>query len=268
MKKESGEIMGGLYCIPMLGQLRDYVAFSEKYRAGFEYNEFFMPDILDDEVVKNRIISEYLNTGRDCSEDTLHGAFLDVCVNSADSRIFQVSDLRVRQSMDIAVKMGLSAVIFHTNYIVNFRLRSYIDSWISLNEEYWRRILKDYPEQKIYIENMFDDSPELLTELAKRMADEPRFAVCLDTAHAMISGSPLEPWLMQLKPYIEHIHINDNDGLEDLHQPVGCGCFKWDVFNNWIRSFDEKPSILIEVRKFEELQSSAEYMEQNGIYPF
>ena len=42
----------------------------------------------------------------------------------AGSYIFKASDYRVRQCMDIAVKMGLKAVIFHTNYIVNFRLRS------------------------------------------------------------------------------------------------------------------------------------------------
>ena len=72
----------------------------------------------------------------DCSSDTMHGAFLDICVDSADAMIFKASDYRVRQCMDIAVKMGLKAVIFHTNYIVNFRLRSYLDSWIDRNEEY------------------------------------------------------------------------------------------------------------------------------------
>lgn len=260
--------MGGLYCIPTLGQLGDYVKFSERYGAGFEYNDFFIPDILDDEVVKKRIINEYLNTGRDISRDTLHGAFLDVCVNSADSRIFKVSDMRVRQSMDIAVKMGLYAVVFHTNYIVNFRLQSYLDSWLDRNEEYWRQILKDYPKQRIYIENMFDDSPELLEKLARRMTDEPRFMVCLDTAHAMISGSPFEPWLTRLKPYVGHIHINDNNGMEDLHQPVGSGCFDWNIFNNWILSLKDKPSVLIEVRSYDELMDSVKYMEKNGIYPF
>jgi len=245
-----------------------FAAFSVEYQAAFEYNEFFNPLLLDDETEKAHIIRKYLGIGRDCSDDTLHGAFLDICVNSSDPLVFRASDYRVRQCMDIARRMGLKAVVFHTNYIVNFRLRSYLDTWLGRNEEYWRKILKAYPEQMVYMENMFDDSPDLLMELAQRMADEPRFAVCLDTAHAMISGSPLEPWLSAMRAFVRHVHINDNDGTEDLHLPVGSGVFTWNLYDSWIRSFQEKPSVLIEVRGFKALKASVEFMEGHNLYPF
>lgn len=260
--------MGGLYCIPNLQQFEDYVAFADEYQLKFEYNDFFLPNILDDEQETGRIIKRYLATGRECSQDTLHGAFLDICINSTDSRIFQVSDLRVHQSMEIAKAMGLRAVIFHTNYIVNFRLQSYLDTWLERNEAYWRQILQEYPEQEIFLENMFDDAPDLLQKLAERMADEPRFSVCLDTAHALISGSPLQLWLERLQPYVSHIHINDNNGKEDLHLAVGCGIFPWNDFDAWIRSLEKKPSLLIEVREFVDLEKSVEYMHHHSIYPF
>lgn len=257
-----------LYCIPSLEELNHYLKFSEEYQAAFEYNEFFVPAVLDDEEAKNRIIEHYKSTGRDCSEDTLHGAFFDVCINSGDPRIFEVSDLRVHQSMEIARKMGLKAVIFHTNYIVNFRLQSYLDMWLNLNESYWRKILKEYPKQMIYIENMFDEAPVMLTKLAERMRDEPRFAVCLDVAHAMISGSSMEKWMNSLTPYVSHLHINDNDGVEDLHQPVGSGALDWELFSRWGRSLVNVPSILIEVRSYRDLERSVRYMEEKGVYPF
>lgn len=260
--------MGKLYCIPNIPELDKYLGFSEKYDAGFEYNEFFITELLDDSFSLNRVMKEYMSVKRDRSRDTMHGAFLDICVNSADSKIFEVSDYRVRQCMDIAEKMGLKAVIFHTNYIVNFRLQSYIDSWTSRNEEYWRQILKDYSGQCIYIENMFDDKPYMLAELAKRMADEPRFGVCLDVAHAFISGSPVSLWYNILKPYVRHLHVNDNDGNEDLHNPAGTGSLDWKEFNNWCQQSGSQPSILIEVRNFMDLKTSAEYMQKNKIYPF
>ncbi|MDE6616216.1 MAG: sugar phosphate isomerase/epimerase, partial [Lachnospiraceae bacterium] len=216
----------------------------------------------------NKIIKAYMSVRPGRSNDTMHGAFLDICVNSTDLKIFEASDYRVRQCMDIAVKMGLKAVIFHTNYIVNFRLRSYLDTWIDRNEEYWRQILKDYKEQQVYIENMFDDAPGMLKSLAERMADEPRFGVCLDVAHACISGSPLEDWYSEMSLYAKHIHINDNDGIEDLHNPVGTGIIEWDKFSRWCSGLGKEPSVLVETRGYGNLEKSVEYMQSNNIYPF
>ncbi len=48
--------MNRLYCIPSLEQLGDFLEFSEKYQAGFEYNDFYMPDLLDDSAAIQRII--------------------------------------------------------------------------------------------------------------------------------------------------------------------------------------------------------------------
>jgi sugar phosphate isomerase/epimerase len=260
--------MNNLSCIPTLTQLSDYAAFSRQYHAAFEYNDFFLPAILDQKDEKNRIMSLYMDLDRDRSEDTMHGAFLDICINSDDPQIFAVSDKRIHQSMEIAKTMGLKAVIFHTNYIVNFRLRCYLDTWLNRNERYWRALLKEYPDQSVYLENMFDDTPELLTTLASRMKDEPRFAVCLDTAHAFISGSPLDDWFNSLAPYVSHLHINDNNGFEDLHQPVGNGIFPWQKLSSWLPSLNRKPSLLIEVRNFNDLQTSVTYMQKHKIYPF
>lgn len=260
--------MNQLSIIPSLTQLSSYVAFSKQFNAAFEYNDFFLPAVLDHENRKKDIMHQYLSLDRDRSHDTLHGAFLDICINSDDPKIFAISDLRVHQCMEIAKEMGLKAVIFHTNYIVNFRLKPYLHNWLSRNETYWKKILKEYPKQKIYIENMFDDSPYLLTELANRMKEEPRFAVCLDIAHAFISGSPLLSWFDSLKPYVKHLHINDNNGIEDLHQAVGSGNFPWNTFQDWLISLKELPSLLIEVRNFEDLQKSVKYMQEHSIYPF
>ncbi len=260
--------MGELYCIPRLQDIKKYLEFAEKYNACFEYNDFFIPKILDDSFAIDKVVKQYMEVRHVCLQDTIHGAFLDICVNSEDPEIFAASDYRVRQCMDIAKRMNAKAVVFHTNYIVNFRLRTYIDSWINRNEEYWRRIINEYKDQYIYIENMFDDAPFMLAELAKRMADEPHFGVCFDIAHAFISGSPVEDWYNVVSPYVKHIHANDNDGVEDLHNPVGEGRLEWDVFDSWCRGFKDKPSLLVEVRSFEDLEKSVKYMQEHNIYPF
>ncbi len=253
-----------------MNQISHYLKFSENYNAGFEYNEFFLPQILDDEGKVKEIIAAYKAMERDRSEDTLHGVFLDICVNSDDPLIFKASDYRIHQSMDIAAELGVKAVIFHTNHIPTFRLESYRKGWLDRNEAYWRKLLAEYPRLMVYMENMFDDDPELLRLLADRMKDEPRFGVCFDLAHAFLSNTSIPEWIHALAPYTKHLHINDNDKIQDTHRPVGSMQLPWELYDKYMEELPEekRPTVLIEVRGYEDLEASVAYMTEHKMYPF
>lgn len=255
-----------LYCIPRVEELDEFYSFSRDYNVAFEYNEFFIPDVLMKEEVKEQIIASYKALDRDRSRDTLHGAFLDIVVNSVDPEIYAISKKRVYQCMDIARELGIKGVIFHTNYIANFKLESYRSDWVERNEKFWRQVLLDYPELIIYMENMFDDAPDMLCELAKRMKDEERFGVCLDFAHAFVSGTEIGVWVDKLKPYIKHIHINDNNGTEDSHSAIGKGEFPWHKLKGWMSMMEREPSILIEVRSCEDFKESAKFLKEQVFF--
>lgn len=262
--------MKKLYCIPRPEQIDQYLDFSKRYHAGFEYNDFFLPSVLDDEEKVQSLLDFYCALPRDRSEDTLHGVFLDICVNSDDPLIVRVSDYRIHQSMNIARALGVKAVIFHTNHIPNFRLESYRKSWLERNCSYWRTLLSEYPDLEIYLENMFDEEPELLRLLAEELKEEPRFGVCLDFAHAFLSHTPLEEWGASLKPYVTHLHLNDNNKDMDTHHPIGTGALPWDVYRDFIAGIpvEKRPSVLIEVRGYDDLAASVGYLEQEHLYPF
>ena len=68
--------MGKLYCIPSLKEIDSYLGFAEKYNACFEYNDFFIPGLLDDGAALDRIIKKYMSVRHGSSNDTMHGAFL------------------------------------------------------------------------------------------------------------------------------------------------------------------------------------------------
>lgn len=254
-----------LYCIPNLEELEGYEKIAQEYGLAYEYNDFFPPLIIVDTNKKTEIIEMYKRENRDRSKDTLHGAFLDVTVHSDDPAIYEISKQRVYESMDIAMELGVQAVIFHTNYIANFRLKPYQDQWIERNELFWRATLEKYPELQIYMENMFDESPDLLQRLAIRMADEKRFGVCLDFAHAYLSGTKLDDWVDKLGKYIKHIHINDCDGVADLHFPIGKGVIPWDKYGSYLEKLPKDISVLIEVRCLADLEESLRYMQNNGM---
>lgn len=253
-----------LHIIPNYREAMKWVAIAKEMNAAFEYNDFFIPAVLSDNNKMNEIAQVYRSLDRDCSQDTLHGAFFDIVIDSTDPLIKQVSDFRVHQSMEMAKLIGCRAVVFHSNYITGFKSFPYRDRWVKENAEYYHNLLNEYPMLEVYIENMFDDSPELLRRLAEAMSDEPRFGLCFDAAHAYLWNLPLGTWLDQLSPYIRHVHINDNFKDEDSHLAIGTGTLPWDILRD-DRLRRNNPSILIEVNNEEKLRQSYEFLVNNDL---
>lgn len=254
-----------LQCIPDYRDIKTWADIAEQHELCFEYNEFFIPDTLANNTLIDVIISRYQSIGRDMSGDTLHGVFFDICVNSQDPLIKEASVYRIQQSLEIAEKMGLRGAVFHTNYISGFKSPIYREDWVKKNIEFWREICDKHKNINVYMENMFDESPELLTKVAYGMRDVSNFGVCLDLAHAQLSDTTVDEFVNSLSMYIRHIHINDNDGRADLHNAVGDGLIDWSVLNNEKLMLND-PSVLIEVSTAEKLLRSLDYLKRKGYF--
>ena len=257
--------MKQLLIIPDRGNIKQSLAIAEEFGTGFEYNDFYDPNILDDRELCQKITEEYRGLSLPPHQlCTLHGAFYDVIIFSVDKRIREVSDLRVRQSIRAAENIGAKAVVFHTNYDPFFSWRSYIDGWLDTNEKYWSGILGEYPDMNIYFENMFDRSPDVMAELAERLYGYGNFGICLDYAHAALTPVPHEEWVKKLGKYVRHMHINDNDLIGDLHRAVGKGKINWDKFYRLYDEYLEGASILIETSSSENQRLSLEKFAADG----
>ena len=256
------------YIIPDLSQIGESLKIAEEYGTAFEYNDFFRPNVLDDKEEQNRLIREYKALGRDARQDTMHGAFLDITIASYDKKIQEVSKDRVKRSLEIGERIGLKGVVFHTNYITNFLLDSYCNNWLKVNEEFWSEMLLEFPSLNIYMENMFDTDPVLIGRLAELMKEKERFGICFDYAHAALSHTSAKEWISALYPYIRHMHINDNNLLADLHQPVGRGKIDWAEYRILMEEYKLEPSVLIEVAGAENQRESIQTMIAGGLYPY
>lgn len=259
--------MNQLYLVPDIHDLEYSVQLAGEYGCAFEYNDFFAPAVLDDPKRQDEIITYYRKYRSDFSQDTMHGAFLDVTIHSSDPRIREVSILRIRQSMEIAKQMGLKGVVFHTGRLAGFRVDYYLEQWTEQNASFFRDLAENYPKQQIYMENMFDEAPDVLAGLAEKMKDVSNFGICLDYAHAALTDCPGNEWVETLAEYVRHIHINDNDLKNDLHQPLGAGQIDWDDFDRLLRRYQVDASVLIEVNGYNAQKESLVYMKQHGIYP-
>lgn len=251
-----------LLMIPQVAQLDACIDIAAEYHLGFEYNDFFSPVLLEDEDAFKERILMYKEKGRDLSICTLHGAFLDITVCSDDPMIARASDCRVEQSIRAALALGVNGIVFHTNYIANFKSKSYRDRFVEGNAEYWKKKLERYPALNIYIENMFDDDPELLARLGERLQEYPNFGVCFDYAHAHVFGSEdqIDIWVKSLAPYVKHLHINDNDFYEDQHLAVGDGRIDWKRFREYYERYFPEASVLIEVNGIEKIRRSLNFI--------
>ena len=251
--------------IPDRHHIEESIALSKQYNLGFEFNDFFTPKMLDNKEKCERIACMY--DEQDMPDLlTSHGDFFDVLVFSADEKIAEISEMRVKESMEIAKRVHASAVIFHTNYEPFLTAQLYLDNWRIKTEMFFRKICEEYPEINVYMENMFDQSPDTLKTLAERMADVDNFGVCLDYAHAYISKTAISEWVKTLAPYIRHVHINDNDGENDLHLAVGEGVIDWKKFLKLKKEYFPDVTILIETTPLEKQRKSLEFMDDFGFF--
>ena len=97
------------------------------------------------------------------------------------------------------------------------------------------------------------------------MENEPYFGICLDYAHATISKVEAKKWFEVLKPYIKHMHINDNDLKNDLHMALGTGNINYKELKELLESYETEPSILVEVSILEDQEASLVYMKKEGL---
>lgn len=249
--------------IPDRNQIDESVQLANAFGCGFEYQDFFAPRLLDNEALCEQLLEAYETMPNKPAVSTFHGVFLDITIFTQDQKIKAAVDERVEMSLQQASRLGAKGVVFHTNYVTNFRQKEYRDSWVNHNARYWREKLEKYPNLEIYIENMFDDSPELLARLGASMKNEERFGVCFDYAHAFVFGGnvPIEEWVRTLAPYTKHIHINDNNKKEDQHLALGDGKIDWKQFKKFYEQYFVDCSVLVEVSGLDQIRQSLEYLQ-------
>lgn len=251
--------------VSKIENIEEYSKLAREYDLGFEYNDFFIPDLLDDEKKLNEIIERYLEAGVP-DYCTMHGVFFDIIPFSSDAKIREVSKSRMEQSMQIASKIGARGVVFHTNVYPLLCSEIYDANAVKLTSECLKELLVKYSDIDIYLENMFDDDAHIMVEIAKQLKDYSNFGLCLDYAHAMISPTDIDEWVRETAPYVKHVHINDNDLVKDSHLPVGDGSIDWDRFMEYHDQCFSDCTILIETTLPENQRKSLEFL--NNKYMF
>lgn len=184
---------------------------------GIELQDFVEPNLTVEE--KKRLISAY---SRDLSllkgPKAIHGPFLDLKPSSPDLLIREASRMRYSETLDIAAFLKVDYIIFHSQINPYLNLPSLRKLNATQAAEYWQEALRlTKYEGIILLENIFEETPDMLTELLEEISDE-RIRVNLDIGHLRLGKASLNEWISSLAEWISYIHVHGNDGKFDAHK--------------------------------------------------
>lgn len=247
--------------VPDINRLDESLEISRKYNASFEYDDFSESEVYQSKDEIERRVRIYKSLDRDRSLDTLHGVFKDIAFISDDDVIRNRSRELMEQSMNIAVSLQIRGVVFHTGLISNLlSQKKYADYSVTAMAEYFSYLADKYPQISIYIENSFEPNPTSLLALMDRLAGKKNVRICLDYAHASISGVNTDMWVKALSSYIGHVHINDNDLAADLHLEAGKGKIDFKRMFEQFEANSVDVPMLIEISDIDAAEKSLEYL--------
>ena len=198
---------------------------------------------------------------------SVHGVFLDLYINSTDSKTREVAKQRIYHCLDIARELNAYYIVFHGNYIPLVKNEYYLRNWVDYHSRFWSDVIKEY-NLVILLENMWEPTPEIFKLLLGEVRS-PQLKICLDTGHINVhSEVTLRDWITTLKDDIPYMHINDNLGNADSELPPGEGNIDWQAFSRTLEDENINPQIVFEVDSLENVLKSIDYFQKGRIYPF
>lgn len=197
---------------------------ADDFGAGVEIDYFCQAENMDG-VRGEKVMAEVDKIMQKRDVRVLHAPFNELFPASIDPKARELAMNRLSAAADIATKRGIKKMVVHSGYMPF----TYFKQWhISKSITFWKEFMEKRPDDfEICIENVLDDEPYMLAEIAEKAGD-PRIGLCYDVGHANIKGkggfdgrpetTDQKEWLEVTAPYLKHVHIHNNDGKRDYHR--------------------------------------------------
>ncbi len=218
----------------------------ERNKLGLEIQDFTEPNFSSEEV--ERITNIYYEKLKDFKGiKAMHGPFLDLKPASPDKDISELSIKKYLKALEIATRLDLDYVVFHSQINPNHIEEFVRDLNLRQNADSFREIVaraKDF-KGTIVVENVFEKEPKILKDLLD-LIDLDNIKVNLDIGHAKLGEVGLEDWVRTLGDYIVYSHIHTNDGKYDRHLPITKK--EYDNYRDILKKYGLDPVISLEYK--------------------
>lgn len=192
---------------------------------------------------------------------TLHGPFMDMAPGTPDIQIERIVKGRFRHVLEIARDLGGRLVVLHANHIPNIRTDEYRVGWQKRNVDFWADIAITAQRVGVLVavENMWEYDPHIIGDVLKTL-DNPNIRACLDVGHTRLySQVPFTEWLQVMAPFLVHVHLNNNDGVDDNHRGLSEGVLHYSDVLPMLRALPTPPTMTLEMDHTEDMAASLTY---------
>lgn len=244
---------------PQFNPLSEVVSLCRFYGFGIEMAAFSEVAVLNDAEQIALHQSAITAVGR----RAIHAPYLGLYPGSPDSDVRKAAFDCFQNVCNVAESLGACHIIFHHNYDPSMCSGSV---WLDNSCMFWRQYLaKNVCGIRIHLENIMDRTPELISELVRRI-ESPLLDVALDIghAHAYSRVTPLY-WVESLKGQTGYVHLHDNHGLEDEHLALGDGNIPLKETLDALRRYAPDAVWSIETGG-EKMLRSIEWLKNNGYH--
>jgi len=181
---------------------------------------------------------------------SLHCHFEDVNPSAALELVRSAALKRLKRDIDLAADIGAELVVMHAGDIAWFDYLpvdhpdfARFDAVVLQKRKRHIQVLKESLNQvadygascgvRVTVENMYFpwelvNSPQEAADVLRHQEMHPNLGFTLDYGHALVAGYRPEAYAQALGDRVWHTHIHDNDGIFDLHAPLGTGCLELD----------------------------------------
>ena len=264
---EKGKLKNRIYIATMCGHWKEI---ADKYGVGIELDYFCQAQNMDGDRGE-KVKAEVAKIVTEKDAKVLHGPFNELFPAAIDPLARELAMKRLTQAAEICHEFNIKKMVVHSGYVPF----NYFKVWhVDRSVEFWKEFMDRQPEDfEICIENVLDDEPYMMAEMAERIGD-PRVGLCYDVGHANIKGkngftnngrpetTDQDEWLKVMAPYLKHLHIHNNYGAGDTHNGFDEGSLDIErILNGVIERCGEETTITAELIAGE---GSFEWLREKG----
>ncbi len=242
------------------------------------YLEFFLEKKINPELGLDAISLDRLDKSwhqelasileKEGSVHSIHLPFHDLQPGSIDDLVLKATRDRLQKSIQIASLYKPKFMIAHDYFIPLYN--DFYPKWLNRATQTWKQILDAWPDSKrppLYLENVREQDPGPISDLISEMSDL-NVKFCLDLGHWFSYGcgsqyENLSIWLQTMSPFLAHLHLHDNEGVEDEHLGLGQGNIPWFELFSDLDFLELTPSFTLEPHNLEDLEKSCRFIQKH-----